>query len=250
VFRLVYGNGSKFKKIFAGLVKPLDTVPIGVTSNGMEMRALTPDKNMMIEIVIPSSCFDLVEVAEDTVLALSRDSFLRAIRRASKQDSITLSYEKASRYVRFLLSNIKTGVEREFSIEVSEAVESLVEPLSIDLPVKFQIATDDLRKLIRDIKIVGDEVEIAFRENSIEVSSSSEGKSYRTSLRLDRPLYQLESKEVLVSSKYDVDYLKTVAGAIAVADLVSVEFGSGLPMKIYAPLEDGSRIAIWIAPRV
>jgi proliferating cell nuclear antigen len=250
VFRLVYGNGSRFKKIFAGLVKPLDNVPIGVTSNGMEMRALTPDKNMMIEVVIPSSSFEVVEVVENTVLALSRDSFLRAIRRASKQDSITLSYEKASRYVKLLLSNIKTGVEREFNIEVSEAIESLVEPLSIDLPVKFQIATDDLKKLIRDVKIVGDELEVTFRENSIDVSSSSEGKSYRTTLRLDRPLYQLESKEVLVSSKYDVDYLKTVASAITVADLVSVEFGSGLPMKIYAPLEDGSRITIWIAPRV
>lgn len=250
MFRLIYGDGGRFKKIFSGVVKPLDIVPVRVSSGGLELRALTPDKNMMLEVVIPSTAFESIEVESDVSLALSRDGFLRSIRRASKRDTVAMQYEKASRYVKLLLTNIKTGVEREFAIEISEAVTELVEPIQVELPVRFQISLEDLKKLVRDVKIVGDEVEFVFKENNIEVLGTSESKSYKTSLTLDRPLYQLESKEVVVSSKYDADYLKTVLPALSIADLVSVEFGSSLPMKVYAPLEDGTRITVWIAPRI
>jgi proliferating cell nuclear antigen len=250
MFKLVYGDGGKFKRIFSGAVKPLDIVPLRASSETLELRALTPDKNMMIEVVIPSTSFEVVEVESETTLALSRESFLKGIRRASKRDSVTMMYERASRYLRMLLTNIKTGVEREVLIEISEAVTSLIEPIQVELPVRFQIAFDDLRKLVRDVKIVGDEIELVFKEGSVEVVGASENKTYRTTLALDRPLYQLESKESMVSSKYDVDYLRTVLVTLSVSDLVTVEFGSGLPLKIHTALEDGTKIAAWIAPRV
>lgn len=250
MFKLIYGDGSRFKRIFTGIAKPLESVPLRVTSGGLELRALTPDKNMMIEVVMPSTVFEVIEVESETTLALSREGFLRSVRRATKRDSITMQYERAARYLRLLLTNIKTGVEREFAVEVSEAITDLVEPIQIDLPVRFQISIEDLKKLIRDIKIVGDEVEMIFKESSIEVIGASEGKSYRTTLTLDRPLYLLESKEIVVSSKYDVDYLKATLSALSVTDLVNVEFGSSLPLKLYASLEDGTRITVWIAPRV
>lgn len=250
MFKLVYGDGSRFKRILSGVTKPLDAVPIRVSNEGLELRALTPDKNMMLEVVIPGTAFETVEVESETALTLSRDQFLRGIRRATKRDSVTLSYERASRYLRLLLTNIKTGVEREFAVEVSEVATELVEPIQVELPVRFQVSLDDLKRLIGDVKIVGDELELVFRGSSIEVSSVSEGKSYRTVLTLDKPLYRLESKEAMVSSKYDVDYLKTVLSAVSVADLVNVEFGSTLPLKIHVQLEDGTRISAWVAPRV
>lgn len=250
MFKLIYGDGGKFRKIFSGVVKPLDAVPIRVSSEGLELRALTPDKNMMLEVAIPSTAFESIEVEADTTLVLSRDGFLRSIRRASKRDTVTMRYERASRYLKLFLTNIKTGVEREFAVEISEAVAELIEPIQVELPVRFQISLEDLKKLVRDVKIVGDEVELVFKEGFIEVLGSSEGKSYKTSLALDRPLYQLESKEVVVSSKYDVDYVKTVLTALSATDLVNAEFGSGLPLRIYAPLEDGTRISVWIAPRI
>ncbi|MCS7099897.1 MAG: hypothetical protein NZ925_06120, partial [Sulfolobales archaeon] len=122
MFKLVYGNGGRFRKIFQGLAKPLSEIPIRVSRNELEFRALTPDSNMMVEVVIPGSAFESFEVLSDTTLALSREGFLRSIRRASKRDTIVMQYEKASRYLKLLLTNIKTGVEREFSVEISEAV--------------------------------------------------------------------------------------------------------------------------------
>lgn len=250
MFKLVYGDGSKLKKIFTGVVKPLDVVPLRVSPESLELRALTPDKNMMIEVIIPSTSFEVVEVESETTLALSRESFLKGIRKASKRDSVRIEYEKASRFMKLILTNIKTGVEREFLVDVSEAVTSLIEPIQVELPVRFQIAFDDLKKLVRDVKIVGDEIELVFKDSLVEVVGSSESKTYRTVLALDRPLYQLESRESMVSSKYDVDYLRTVLVTLSVADLVTVEFGSNLPLKVHTALEDGTRIAVWIAPRV
>ncbi|MCX8184816.1 MAG: hypothetical protein RMI56_00635 [Sulfolobales archaeon] len=250
MFKLVYGNGSRFRSIFLGLARPLSSIPIRVTPSGLEFRALTSDNNMMVEATFPSNVFESIEAASDTTLALSRDGFLRSVKRAGKRDTITIQYEKASRYLRLLLTNVKTGVEREFSIEISEAITELIEPIQVELPVRFQISLEDFKKLIRDVIIVGDEVELTYRDNSIEVSSTSEGRSYKTSLALDRPLYLLESREDEVSSKYYVDYLKTVVSTLSITELIDVEFGSSLPLKIYASLEDGTKITTWIAPRV
>lgn len=250
MFKLVYGDGSRFKRVFSGAVKPLEAVPIRVSSEGLELRALTPDKNMMLEVVVPGTAFETIEVESEVSLSLFRESFLRGIRRVSRRDSVVMHYERASRYVRLLLTNIKTGVEREFLIEISEAVTELIEPIRVELPVRFQIPLEDLKRLVRDVKTVGDELELAFKDGVIEVSSVSEGKSYKTSLALERPLYQLESREVMVSSKYDADYLKTVLPALSIADLVTIEFGSSLPLKIYTSLDDGTKVSVWIAPRV
>jgi len=249
VFKVTYPDGSKLKKFMQGALKPLSDVPINISESELLIRALSPDKNLLVEITIPQTAFDSFEVSGESSLTADRDQFLKAIRRATKRDTVTLKYDEGSRQMTVVLSNTKTGAERSYMIDIIEAGREPVQSLQLELPVKFQITSDDLKKIIRDAKLVGDELELIYKEGSIEVVSRSENKEFRQILMLDKPLYNLESKESMVTSKYDVDLLKSISTSFDVADIALVEFGAGLPMKITLSVEDGSRLVFWIAPR-
>ncbi|OYT52070.1 MAG: hypothetical protein B6U73_00580 [Desulfurococcales archaeon ex4484_204] len=249
MFRVTYPDGSVFKKMMLGVLKPLDEVPIKVSLDEFLIRSLSPDKNILIEVVMPRSAFESFDCTSETSITASRDQFLKVARRATKRDSVTLVYEEGSRTMRVVLVNARTGTERFFEVELSEAGRELIQSLQLDLPVRLQIASEDLKKLIRDSKIIGEELELTYKEGFIEATVKSEGRMFKEILTMDKPLYSLESKESTASSKYDVDMLRAVVPAFDVTDLITLEFGSGLPLKISMNMEDGSRINIWIAPR-
>ncbi len=249
MFKVTYPDGNVIKKIFIGVLRPLDEAPIRVDNEKFLVRALSPDKNVLVEALIPASAFDLFDVGEETTVTADRDQLLKQIRKATKRDTVTLSYERGARYVLLTLQNTRTGSERTYQIEITEAGRELVESINLDLPVQFQILSEDFKKLIRDVKLVGDELELTYKEGTLEASCRAENKLFKQTLTKDNPLLTLNSKESMVASKYDVDLIKSVSAAFDVADLVNVEFGAGLPMKIYLGLEDGTKLTFWIAPR-
>ncbi len=249
MFKVTYPNGSAFKKLLQGALKPLSDVPIQVSDDYFIIRALSPDKNILVEISIPRSAFESYEASGEVSIVASRDQMLKAVRRALRKDTVTLSYEEGSRYLKLILTNMRTGAERAYDIEISEAGTEPVQSIQLELPVRFQIASDDLKKLVRDAKLVGEELELIYKEGSIEVISRSENKMFKQVMGLDKPLYSLESKESMVSSRYDVDLLKSIATSFDAAEIATVEFGSGLPMKITLASDDGSKLIFWIAPR-
>ncbi len=249
MFVVKYPDGSMFKKLMYGALKPLSEVPLKVTSESFTIRSLSPDKNLLVEILMPSSSFESFEVTGDALLTMDRDEYVKTVRRGTKRDTVTLRYDDGSKYVSITLTNTKTGAERSYQVSILETGRELIQSLDLELPVRFQIESKDLKKLVSDAKLVGDELEIAYSEGEIRVKCASEGKLFEEGLALDRPLLSLESKEDKVSSKYDVDLLKSIASTFEAADVITVEFGAGLPMHIYLSTEDGAKVSFWVAPR-
>jgi len=249
VFTLRYPDGALFKRLIYGSLKPLSEVPLSVTSESFLIRALSPDKNLLVEVYIPSTAFETYDVTGDALLTLDRDEFTKAVRKGTKRDNVTLRYEDGARYVIFTLTNTKTGAERSYQITVLETGRELIQSLDLDLPVRMQMESKDFKKIISDAKIIGDELEISYNSGEVIVKSISEGKMFEEKLLLDRPLLSLESREDAASSKYDLDLLKSIASTLEAADVVTIEFGAGLPMRIAIAAEDGSRVTFWVAPR-
>ena len=249
MFNLKYPDGALFKKLFYGGLKALSEVPLQVNQTALTLRALSPDKNILIEIYVPSTAFETYDVGGDTLVTGDRDEFLKAVRRSTKKDIVNLRYEDGAEFINLSLINTKTGAERTYRIRVIEYGKELIQSLELELPVKIQIASDDLKKLISDAKLIGDELELLYNEGNLEASSKAEGKEFKEILALDKPLLSIDSKDPSVTSKYDIDLLKNISPSLDVADSATLEFGSGLPLKITLNSDDGSHIIIWIAPR-
>ena len=249
MFNIKYPDGALLKKMLQGSLKPLSDAPIQVDDKSFIIRGLSPDKNILVEVYIPSMSFETYDVAGETKILADRDELLKAVSRGTKRDTVIMRYEDGSEVMGLTLINTKTGSERSYQIKVLGYGQELVQSLDLELPIKIQMESDEFRKIISDAKLVGEELEIAYKEGEIRVSSRSEGKEFREILKLDQPLLSLESKESTVSSVYDLDLLKSVAPSLDVGDVVTIEFGSGLPMRLIVTGDDGSKITVWVAPR-
>ena len=249
MFNLRYPDGAALKKIFYGTLKPLSEVPTRVDSKSLIIRGLSPDKNILVEVYMPSTAFETYDISAGNLVNGDRDEFLKVVRRATRKDVVNLRFEDGAEAMFISLINTRTGTERSYRVRVLETGKELIQSLKLDLPVKVQIASEDLKKIISDARLIGEELEIAYREGSMEVSTRSEGKEFRETLLIDKPLLGLESKESTVTCKYDADLLKTLASALDVADVAVVEFGTGLPLKLSLTTDDGSRVTAWVAPR-
>ncbi|MEM1881494.1 MAG: hypothetical protein QXQ23_06060, partial [Sulfolobales archaeon] len=194
--------------------------------------------------------FELFDVNRRTTLTVDKSQFLRSFRKVGKKDSVLIEFEEGNRALKLTLINMRTGVERNYVVNVREVGNELVSSINIDLPVRFQIPSEDLRKIIADAKLIDEDLELRYEGNRIEVVSTSENKMFKQILALDRPLYFLEAKETQVSSKYDLDLLKALAKSFTLADVTTVEFGPSLPIKISVEIGDGSRITYWIASKI
>ncbi|MEM0361543.1 MAG: hypothetical protein QXH57_01435 [Sulfolobales archaeon] len=250
MFKIKYPVGARIKRIFQDSLKPIDEVPISVDADGLLIRALSPDKNLLVEVVMPQTAFELFDVNRRTTLTVDKSQFLRSFRKVGKKDSVLIEFEEGNRALKLTLINMRTGVERNYVVNVREVGNELVSSINIDLPVRFQIPSEDLRKIIADAKLIDEDLELRYEGNRIEVVSTSENKMFKQILALDRPLYFLEAKETQVSSKYDLDLLKALAKSFTLADVTTVEFGPSLPIKISVEIGDGSRITYWIASKI
>lgn len=251
MFRIAYPNGTKFKKIMQASIKLIEEIPFHVASDGLTIRALSPDKNVLINLNIPSTSFEEFSVGESTDIVLSKDEFSKAIRRAQRRDTVIMEYEKGSRELKIILFNAKTGVERFFTVSLSEVGVEPVGEIKVTPTVKFQMDGDDLKRIITDAKIVADEVEFVYDNGKIIVQASSEEKSYKTVLEVDKPLLNLEAlTEEKVSCKYSLDLLKGISSALGDAEILILEFGQGLPLKMHMELGGGSTLTVWFAPRI
>ncbi len=249
MFNLKYPDGAALKKLLYGSIKPLSEVPMKVDQTSLTVRALSPDKNIMVDIYVPSTAFETYDVTSDTLVTGDRDDFLKAVRRGTKKDVVNLRYEDGADLIHYSLINTKTGAERVYRVRVLDYGKELIQALDLDLPVKAQITTDDLKKLINDAKIVGEELELRYSGGKLTARSASEGREFLEVLEQERPLISLTSSEEDAAAKYDVDLLRSVAPALEIADAASLEFGSGYPLKVELRGDDGSRVTIWVAPR-
>lgn len=249
MFSIRYSEGLLFRKYVLSSTKPLSDVPLRVSEDSFLIRGLSPDKSVLIEVSIPGASFTEYSVSGVNDLTLERDEFSKILKKLGRNDIIQLSYEEGSGVVKTKLVNSKSGVERSYDVRIS-GLEGPVDPIQVELPVTIKIETSILQRIIKDAKLVGEELTIKYSKDSVEFSSLSEGREYRVTLERGRHLLELTSSSLgVVTSTYDIDLLKTIMSVLSVFDVATLEFGPSLPLKISLLSEEGVSITSWIAPR-
>ncbi|MET1102172.1 MAG: DNA polymerase sliding clamp [Pyrodictiaceae archaeon] len=252
MFRAVYPAATKFKYIVQTIAKIVDEIPFIATQEALEVRRLTPDKTTMIILRLPMTSFDEYDVEGDEVtFIVPSDELNRVAKRGTRNDVVELVLEEEERRLKLIFKDKKTGVSRAFYINLREGiVEKLAEP-QVSLTVSFKMMAEDLKNIINDVKIIGDEAEFIAYEDRVEVRTETQQKSYINILEADKALifYELRG-EAPIRSKYSIDLLKATTKAASTADTVSLEYGEALPMKISFDLPGGGLLIYWVSPRV
>lgn len=251
-FKAVYPSATKFKYIVQTIAKVMDEVPFIATSDGLEVRALTPDKTTMIVLKLPMMAFEEYNLEEEKkTFIVSSDELNRVAKRGARNDLVELKLDEDRRRLEVNFIDKKTGVVRSFYVALREGiVEELAEP-QVELTVNIKLESDLFKDIISDAKIVSDEVEFIAYEDRLEVEASALPKIYKGVFREGDPLISFNvAGSVPVRSKYSIDLLKACTKATSAAKTASIEYGESLPMKIVFDLPGGGILVYWVSPRM
>ena len=251
-FRAVYPAATKFKYIVQTIAKIMDEIPFTATQEGLEVKALTPDKTTMIVLRLPVTAFEEYELQEDKKsFIVSSDELNRVAKRGTRNDLVELRLNEEQRRLEVNFIDKKTGVTRSFYVPLREGiVEELAEP-QVELTVMVRMDADDFKEIINDAKIVSDEVEFIAYEDRLEAVTSEAQKSYHGVFREGDPLLSISvSGNAPVKSKYSIDLLKASTKATSAAETATIEYGESLPMRITFDLPGGGILVYWISPRM
>ncbi|MEZ0393445.1 MAG: DNA polymerase sliding clamp [Desulfurococcaceae archaeon] len=248
-FRAVLPSGAKLKSIGAALSKLTDEVPFKATSNGLSIRVMSPDKTVLLDVLLPPQSFQEYEVDEEVSFVVSTSDLNRVLRRGTRNDLLVFELEKDKSVLRVGLRNKKTGVERSFYVELKPRVPEEVPELDIELGVTFRISTSDLKLLFKDVKSVGEEVMFHYKAGKLYVSAQEQQYRYEGVFEEGFPLKALEAVVEEAQSRYSVDTLALILRASGASKDVSISFDTDKPLKAVYEMEGGGTITYYVAPR-
>jgi len=249
--RAIYPVGNVFKKVSAALKSLVDQVPMVFQPDKFSIEALSPDKVTMIIFELPSSTFEEYNITEEIRVIADRDEFIKSLKRATKRDKVIFEYNAGSREMIIRVVNVKSNIEREYLVPLTEVGFEKIGELDIELEVTASLPTSELISIIKDATIVGDEITLTYssEKNSIKISAHSELAEYTTVLKQFQPLSYLEASIGSAIVKYSVDHLKALTKILDLADECTIAFGPDKPLKISFEVAGGGKITVWIAPR-
>ncbi len=249
MFRAVYPSASKFKYITQTLAKIVDEIPFYAEPDNLEVRVLSPDKTTMTILKIPSIAFEEYLCDEETFFVVSSDELNRIARRGTRNDVIVLEVDMENKVLKFMFKDKKTGIERVFHLGLKERVEERLPEPSLELAVTARLLSDDYKNIIRDLKIVGEEVVFMYREGKLTIKSSTQQKEYEGVFEQDNPLITLSSTVDQAVARYSVGLLEATLKAATASKNVEIQFDTDKPLRVEFELPTGGSIIYWIAPR-
>ena len=121
---------------------------------------------------------------------------------------------------------------------------------SLEFDVSASIISDPLKNTLKDAETVGDTVEFA-AETEEELIIRGKGGESETETRISRESGALISLEVKNAAKsaYSLDYVKNIVALTKVADTVTLEFSTNMPLKLDFAIPGEGRVVYLLAPK-
>jgi len=250
MFRAIYPNAVKFKYIAQTMAKITDDVPFTASEEGLSASVLSPDKTTMTVLSIPSTAFEEFEVDGKTSFIVSSSELNRIARRGTRNNSIEFLLEEEERRLRVSFIDEKTGLTRTFYMQLREGVVEPLREIKLELPVSVRMLASDFKDLLRDAKIVGDEIELVAEGSRLEARCITQQKEYYNIMEEGAPLISIMNSGEKASARYSLDALQAALKATSAAESMTLEFGQDLPLKLVFELPGGGVLTYWVAPRV
>lgn len=250
MFKVQYANASKLKVVVQALAKISDELYLQVGLDSLQLKALSPDKTMMASLILPGLAFDEYNVEEEAIVLLPGTELKKVTKRATRNDVVQLSMTRGSNELSMILRDRKTGLEREFAVPIIPRPPEPLPELNIDLGVTFALLSQDLRQVVGDLKLAGEEVTFMYEFGKIVVKSTEQRKEYLCELSEGNPLTMLTATVERAQASYSIDMLAAAARAASASKQAIISFDSDKPLKLEYELSGGGKLVYWIVPRM
>jgi len=246
--RATYPEGSRLKRLIAAMAKIGDEADFRFTSNDVTIWLFSPDKTVLSIAKMESSSFEEYSVDSDATLTVNISELHRVARRAARSDAIVMSYETGAEGLKVELQDKKTSLTRSFLVTATESPGETLREINMSPTARLVISAGDMEVLISDAKSIGDIVEFHAIDDKLEVTASSEGRSYTWTMQRGAPLQEISVDAEAKASYSTKSLYSSLRPLMTIAESVTLEFSTDYPLKVSLSLSGPEQVVVYVAP--
>jgi len=243
---LIFSEARIWRYLVSSISKVIEEAVLVIhPERGLRLRALDPSHVVLIDMNFPPESFDLFEVEYETDIGVNLEDLAKVLRRATKDDRLKLTVERQQLNV-----ILKGRGERIFGLPVLDIKPEEVPEPELDFKASATLSSNVYADTLKDIKLVGEIVSFEASPEYLKVYSGSEiGEA--------EVLYTFESDELLSleaeetqKSTYSLEYFTDLSSAAKVAEKITIQFSSNMPILVKHEIPYGALFSFLVAPRV
>jgi len=245
MFKLKLSDPKLFNNLVSIVSEFVTEATFSVRKDGMKLVAIDPANISMITLNILPSAFDEYSVTEDSEVTINLESLRLALRRTRPTDLVTLTTSESKLNV-----SLTGSLNKRFSIPLLEKAGSERKEQTFDFKSQIDMNSNEFKEFIEDVGVVSDAVTFEAEPSKFVISAGDTGSRVKIDLT--------PSDDIIVNFKvkerchaiYSVVYLKKVAKAASISDVVSMQFSSDYPLKAEFKALDRCVLSFVLAPRI
>ncbi len=221
----------------------VDETKIGITPEGMSLKAVDPAHVAMVELQLGKGAFTEFKGGE-LEMGVDLDKLKDILKLASSSDEIELEYKEDTHRLVFKIGHI---TRRMALVDTANMGDPKVP--SLNLPCKVTLTAGELQQGIKASEAVSDHIALQTGDGAFELIA--DGDTDQVHLKLEAAdLVALESTEPC-RSLFSLDYLANMAKVVKGSDPVTLNLGTDYPVKIEFDIAGGAgHITYLLAPRI
>lgn len=230
-----------FKDAFESITKIVDEVVCQVDSEGFHVSAIDRSHICFVKLNLEPSVFDEFECEIPERLCIDTNEFMRILKRIKKNDILKLSVDENN-----LIITFDGDVNRKFKIKLIDIDYETPEAPDIPLPCGITVDSAMVKDAITDMELFSDKLYFLIDEDNFIINADGEFGDARF-----KYFHGETGINEVVKSSFSIDKLKDVFTASKFSDIVGINLGTDMPIRINFELVTGDgELNFLIAPRI
>jgi proliferating cell nuclear antigen len=217
-----------------------------VRPDKIRFRAIDPARISMVDFYLDSEIFETYNLEGVKDIGVNLEDMNKILKRAHPGDRLKFSLdEQANRFI-VTLEGLSVTT---FSIPLLDLGMDQPPDRSISFTTTIRMESGVLSEALKNIAIIEDYVQMRVTPDFFRLEG--EGTVESVNVRMSRDSEGIAHMEVKEDSRamFIITNIQNMLRAAEPTDIVELEFGNDLPLKLTVPLE-GGHITFLLAPRV
>lgn len=253
--KLIIKNNDKaeqFVNIFQNIKLFCDTFNVEITKDAFYIQGMDSSHVSIFEIYLHSSWFDSYELDKDTTIGLTSAIFPKILTAWSLDHSIMLSMSDEDHLdVSFEKDEDKKSLyNKYFEIPLINIDTDRLEIPDQEYTLDIEFDSKKFKRLIDELALIGEQVNITCDENEINAKSSSLEGNMKINIPFDDiESYSIEENET-IDITFSLKFLKNMCVYSKLSSIALIYITNGLPLQLKYSLGDESYARFYVAPTI
>jgi len=233
----------------AALRTIVDESKLRFDDTGLQSRAVGPANVAMVDVGVPGSAFDRLDVGDDeTTLGINLETLADVLGMAESGDDLVAELNAETKKLE--LSFPTTGLEYTCALIDPDAIRQEPDIPDLDLGGEFVVPGRAIDRGLSAADLVSDHIRFeGVADDTLRLSA--DGDTDTVDLVIDDTLIDGElAGDDQTESVFSLDYLTDITRPIGSDTAVTVDLGSEMPVKLHFGMGDDIDVEAMVAPRI